>query len=53
MLRSSSVPPIASAMPTSAARTPRRAVAGALSHFNERMKSAVATRYATWIDLIR
>src|SRR5687768_3847880 len=35
----------ASAMPTSPARTPRRAVFGWLSHFSERMKSAAAMRY--------
>src|SRR5690348_6434989 len=32
-------------MPISPAKTPRRAVVGELSHFNERMKSAVAIRY--------
>src|SRR6516164_7263644 len=32
-------------MPASPAQTPRRAVAGELSHFSDRMNSAVAMRY--------
>src|SRR5262245_20331707 len=36
---------MATAMPISPARTPRRAVRGWLSHFRERMNRAAATRY--------
>src|SRR5437899_12110731 len=39
------VPAIASSIPTSPAQTPRRAVTGELSHFNESTKRAVAIRY--------
>src|SRR5580704_6374349 len=49
MPRCSSVPTMARNMPISPAHTPRRAVAGELSHFNERMKSAVAIRYVNSI----
>ncbi len=41
----SSVPTIASSIPSSPASTPRRAVVGELIHFSERMNSAVATKY--------
>jgi hypothetical protein len=36
---------MASAIPTSPAITPRRAVVGELSHFRDKMKSMVATKY--------
>src|SRR6478752_3081758 len=36
---------MASAMPISPARTPRRAVRGWLNHFSERMNRAAATKY--------
>src|SRR5882757_3260851 len=39
------VPAMASNIPTSPAQTPRRAVIGELSHFNESTNSAVAIRY--------
>ncbi len=40
----SSVPMMASAMPPTPAKTPRRAVDGSLIHLREKMNSAVATR---------
>src|SRR5215212_729886 len=41
----SSVPRMASAMPISPARTPRRAVRGWLNHLSDRINRAAATRY--------
>src|SRR5215212_3600596 len=41
----SSVPTIASAIPISPARTPRRAVRGWLNHFSDKINRAAATRY--------
>src|SRR6476646_1188479 len=40
----SSVPTMASAIPTSPARTPFRAVRGWLSHFSDKMNRAAATK---------
>ncbi len=50
MLCPSSVPTIARNIPISPTITPRRAVFGALSHFNDRMNAAAATMYATWMN---
>ena len=36
---------MARAMPTSPAMTPRRAVVGELSHFSDKIKRMVATKY--------
>src|SRR6476660_1903243 len=41
----SSVPTMASAIPISPARTPRRAVRGWLNHFSDKINRAAATRH--------